>query len=373
MWMSPNLTPIQTISIGIAIAVATVAALAALLTLAYAHQIRSYLTRLGLLAPTRLPNTDFRTTPFPIHYVLPEPRPELGRLSMATSTMMTNPSTTHRRPTTPSSSDEYVMSQEDIIPHNATPGPLHVLQADIQERSDTLPEDRNLRADDPWAGTENAEPDLDPEYPTILHWNADDIPELYRDWSRPVTPTIVIPDSDPELDPVPAYEEPQVPLPADRPGVLHPNPRRLGHRARNTIPFPTAPRYRLAHPPRPWPAEDSDTSSDGDEAPIASVSNLGHQFDSDPDPFADPHPQRSNSDPFNAHGDDYEWPELADIDREILGPFAVTAWEWRRLDIEIRLDWRQRGDQVHMDFYLAMERGDELRGGGMDAQIQAQI
>ncbi|PBK87761.1 hypothetical protein ARMGADRAFT_1085427 [Armillaria gallica] len=34
----------------------------------------------------------------------------------------------------------------------------------------------------------------------------------------------------------------------------------------------------------------------------------------DPDPFSDPVPQQTSSNPFNPNGLNYKWPELADID-----------------------------------------------------------
>lgn len=68
--MNPDLSLIQTISIGITIMLATFIFLTVLLTIAYIEEIRNLLTRAGVLLP-RNPRTDFRITPFPQHYVDP--------------------------------------------------------------------------------------------------------------------------------------------------------------------------------------------------------------------------------------------------------------------------------------------------------------
>ncbi len=69
--MTPDLTPTQAISIGIAIAIVTIAIIVILLSLTFVRELQTFLTRLGVLAPIRYLITDFRTTPFPICYVLP--------------------------------------------------------------------------------------------------------------------------------------------------------------------------------------------------------------------------------------------------------------------------------------------------------------
>ncbi len=57
--MSPNLTNLQLISIGVAIAVATTFTTHLLLMLAYAEEICNYLKHLGLLHQRRAPRTNF--------------------------------------------------------------------------------------------------------------------------------------------------------------------------------------------------------------------------------------------------------------------------------------------------------------------------
>ncbi len=126
--MTPNLTPILTISIGTAIAAITlIFFFTTLLVLTYTQEIRSFLLWIGFL------HTDFRTTPFLTHYVLPYQQSKLDQLwahmgeSIAT---MTNMRTTCHQTTTivqQKFSDEYFSCQEDI-PRNATPGPSNVYQ-----------------------------------------------------------------------------------------------------------------------------------------------------------------------------------------------------------------------------------------------------
>ncbi len=70
--MSPDLTDLQLISLGIAVAIATTFTTILILTLVYAEEICRHLQRLGLLQGRRNPRTDFRTAPFPVHYVVPQ-------------------------------------------------------------------------------------------------------------------------------------------------------------------------------------------------------------------------------------------------------------------------------------------------------------
>ncbi len=69
--MTPDLTDLQLISLGIAIAIATTFTTILILTLIYAEEIHRHLQRLGLLRRRRIPRTDFGTAPFPSHYVVP--------------------------------------------------------------------------------------------------------------------------------------------------------------------------------------------------------------------------------------------------------------------------------------------------------------
>lgn len=62
--MITDLTPTQTVSIGIVITLATLIFLTILLTVTYIEEIWNILTRTGILLP-RVPQTDLRTAPFP--------------------------------------------------------------------------------------------------------------------------------------------------------------------------------------------------------------------------------------------------------------------------------------------------------------------
>ncbi len=57
--MNPDLTNLQLISLGIAIAIATTFTTVLILTLVYAEEIQRHLQRLGLLRGRRTPRTDF--------------------------------------------------------------------------------------------------------------------------------------------------------------------------------------------------------------------------------------------------------------------------------------------------------------------------
>lgn len=96
--MSPDLTPTQTIAIGTPIATATlVFFLTALLTLAYAQEVRNSLLRIGILCHKQIPRTDFRNAPFPAHYVLPYQQPESTIWPCMASKLTTQTRTLHYR------------------------------------------------------------------------------------------------------------------------------------------------------------------------------------------------------------------------------------------------------------------------------------
>ncbi len=116
--MNPDLTSLQLISLGIAVAIATTFTTILILTLAYAEEIRRHLQRLGLLRGRRIPRTNFRTAPFPAHYVVPwfERRQPTLQVDLASAHATTNTCTIHRRTVTirSTSSDEYFSSQENL-------------------------------------------------------------------------------------------------------------------------------------------------------------------------------------------------------------------------------------------------------------------
>ncbi|PBK98122.1 hypothetical protein ARMGADRAFT_1074993 [Armillaria gallica] len=175
-----------------------------------------------------------------------------------------------------------------------------------------------LNTADPWSGTENAQIWPDPEYPTRT-WNPNDIPERYRHWDQPVEPVYDvpgIPDAPLKPDPVPPYVAPEVEtIPRACPRILCPGPndQRLDLFTplwRNTVPFPT--RQRDTRPWGRFPNEDSNTTDEPNSEPLK-----------------EPVPLQALMDLFNPRGLDYEWNQLEQVDRDILGPYATEAWELR--------------------------------------------
>ncbi|KAK0431599.1 hypothetical protein EV421DRAFT_1911687 [Armillaria borealis] len=80
-----------------------------------------------------------------------------------------------------------------------------------------------------------------------------------------------------------------------------------------------------------------------------------------PRPSDRPHlpPPRTNDNPLNEFGGDYDWPALAPINQEILGPQRIAAWEIRRSDIERQSPLGLRS-RITMEEYLTHERGDRV-------------
>ncbi len=73
---------------------------------------------------------------------------------------------------------------------------------------------------------------------------------------------------------------------------------------------------------------------------------------------------RGEEDPFNADGPDFEWPELAPVDCEILGFTRAHAWDAQRRDVEERTTDHLPGSRELMDIYLALNRGEPLDSPG---------
>ncbi len=69
---------------------------------------------------------------------------------------------------------------------------------------------------------------------------------------------------------------------------------------------------------------------------------------------------RGQEDPFNVDGPDFEWPELDEVDRNDMGAARVTAWEFRRRDVEDRAVDGIPGPREPMALYLALHRGEPL-------------
>ncbi|PBK95015.1 hypothetical protein ARMGADRAFT_1077777 [Armillaria gallica] len=336
---APTILPKEITALGIALAAITTTVTASLLTLVYSRELRTLLTRLGVLLPT----TRFQ------RYVQPEPGPRLAR-----------PSPTEYEP---------------------TPNAARNAQRE-RHRPQSIPpvDQRNVRVEtDPWAGWEDARPDQDPDYPAIGRWIGEAIqPLLDVQWDQPVEllfhdlhPDFELPDAPLELNPIPSYE---IRDPRKLPRA-HPRPRNLG--LRNSIPFPTTTGPRSGPFTFSFGAglpEDPDSDSDTNEPGTSQRRQRISDPSPEPDPFADPHPNRPDDDPFNPRGSDYEWPELQEVDRVILGPHRSAAWEIRRRDLEQRLKWPHSEEpRVRMDFYLAVESGNPLMGEQTTTHLAARL
>ncbi len=65
---------------------------------------------------------------------------------------------------------------------------------------------------------------------------------------------------------------------------------------------------------------------------------------------------------------------LKQIDRDILGPERVEAWELRRSDVEARTSWQHRGGHEDMEYFLATNRGAPFHfGQPTDGEIMARV
>ncbi|KAK0224862.1 hypothetical protein EDD85DRAFT_959125 [Armillaria nabsnona] len=250
-----------------------------------------------------------------------------------------------RTVTTRSSLNDLLLNREDI-PQNATLGPSNIHRTPTPE-PEQAPATWDLwvtNPDDSWPETEAPVPN--PKWPIGL-WTSATEHERFRTWNQPIA-VLDTPHKPESFDPVPPYFV-EVTLGAQRarPWILRTSfwtglPDRPG-----TIPFPV---------------------SEG----ILSPSSSGHNSD----PFTNPDliPRRTATDPFNPRGLDYEWNELEQIDRDILGPHRVNAWELRRVDVEARTLWPHEWTRENMAYFLAINRGAPFHfGHPTDSDITAQV
>ncbi len=339
--MTPDLTRLQLISLGIAVAIATTATTAILLTLAYAEEIRRYLQRLGFLHARRIPRTDWGNAPFPVHYVVPRferRRPIIRNATdVASTTTTTTTHSLHRRTITirdPSPDDEYYSSREELPTHHDTGLDNSRAQIPaIEDRQDPWewdqPEDPrtsewHIRAAvptrDPWGDAAPSTDARDPEYPAGA-WNPGDrtraLAQNEQDAPGPFARDNVYIE-DEQIDASPGYFVQQaLTAPRARVGVRSPHYDRndpFTPLRRNSIPFPAEGRRYV--PPVPfgqWPDE-SDTSDSSTE------SDRGRQRQRGSNPAAawieESLPRLDHSqhtDPFNWEGPDYEWNALEQI------------------------------------------------------------
>ncbi len=324
--MSPDLTDLQLICLGIAIAIATTFTTILILTLVYAEEIRRHLQRLGLLRGRRIPRTDWGTVPFPAHYVVPcfEQRRTTIRTDLASVSTTTTTRSLHRRTITvwDPSSNKYYSSREDSPTRNNT------LRIDARHCSPTPKlEDPGTLAwhiqgaqnRDPWGETTDVEPHNDPDY-RAGSWNPRDRERALAqiEWDLPI-PVLDNDDLQPEqIDAsLPYFTREALAISRTRNGLHSPaynvhDP--FAALRQNYIPFPTTRRNQI--PPVPfgqWPDE-SDTSDSSDEPD--QVERRQRRPDANV-PVAESVPRLNHSgttDPFNVEGPDYEWNALAQID-----------------------------------------------------------
>ncbi len=178
--MSPDLTDLQLISLGIAIAMATTFTTVLILTLIYAEEIRRRLQRLGLLRGRRILRTDWGTAPFPSHYVVPRfeqrRRPTI-RTDLASVSTTTTTHSLHRRTITirDPSSNEYYSSREELpTPHDTELDRRRSLTPAIEDPGTSAWHIRAAQATaDPWGDAVPSNTANDPDYPAGS-WNAGD-------------------------------------------------------------------------------------------------------------------------------------------------------------------------------------------------------
>ncbi len=137
-------------------------------------------------------------------------------------------------------------------------------------------------------------------------------------------------------------------------------------RRTNRIPFPTA-RRAISLP--------STSNKEPDRLPDTDIPEeirIHPDIPTNIDPERDQHSprellgleHREEEDPFNADGPNFEWPELAPVDREILGFARAYAWDIQQRDIEERTTDHLPSPREPMDLYLAINRGEPLDAPG---------
>ncbi len=209
---------------------------------------------------------------------------------------------------------------------------------------------------DPWAAPPDPRPHRLATDGTI--WAPH--PQYLLDWDQPLAL-----EQQPIMAP-PAYRR----RPTTGESTLAGTSRR--HRGQDRVPFPT-PRRAIGLPSTsnddPAQTSDTDTLVDRDvpeqirirpdvpEDIPANESNAEDQRTSRELLTLD---VRGEEDPFNVDGPDFEWPEPDEVDRDILGAARLTAWEFRRRDVEDRAVNGIPGPRESMGPYLALNRGEPL-------------
>ncbi len=210
------------------------------------------------------------------------------------------------------------------------------------------------RREDPWAQLPSTEPRRLETDGSI--WAPH--PQYIRDWDEPLAP-----EQQPANAP-PGYTR----HPATGESTLVRPRRRIG--GQNRIPFPT-PRRAIGLPStsNDDPTSDTDTLVQGDipeqirirpDVPMDVTTDEPDTIDERTSRELLALDHRGEEDPFNVDGPDFEWPELDEVDRDIMGAARSTAWEFRRRDVEDRAVDNIPGPREPMAIYLATNRGEPL-------------
>ncbi len=206
------------------------------------------------------------------------------------------------------------------------------------------------REHDPWAEPPDRRPRQLPNDRMI--W--DPHPQYILDWDQPVAP-----EQQPDNAP-PMYQR----RPAIGESTLAGTRQRL--RRQNHVPFPTSRRaVNLPSTSNDDPAQTSDTDTLVDCPDVPEDVQATDTSGTDPEDQRTPRElllleTRGEEDPFNIDRPDFEWPELSQVDREIMGIARATAWEFRRRDVKDMVTDSLPGPREPMALYLALNRGEPL-------------
>ncbi len=270
---------------------ATITFLTALITFTFHHEIREHLIQQGLIVP---PHAHRPENPA-LQRAL-EHRQQLQRRNAALLAALEQA--------------QRVQAQHDHPNRNLRVGNFPVTFATWQNRND-----------DPWAEPPDQRPRRIDTDGTI--WAPH--PQYILDWDQPLAPEQQPVDVPPKYQHRPAVGESTLASTRRRPG------------RQNTVPFPT-PRQAIGLPStsNDDPAQTSDTDTLVDRDVPEQIRIRPDVPDDIPTNESDPEDQRTSrellhpetrreEDPFNVNGPDFEWPELSEVDREIMGAARVTA------------------------------------------------
>ncbi len=309
---------------------ATIAFLAALIVFTFHYEIRELLVRQGLIVPPHEPR------PNPALQRALEHREQLQRRNLALLRALEQ-------------AQEAAAAQRAADENNQN---RHVRIGTLPIALAAFERQRN----DPWAEPPNHTPRRLETDGTI--WNPH--PQYIMDWDQPLALEQQPVDVPPEYQLRPTLGE----------STLARTRRRFARQ--NPVPFPT-PRRAISLPStsNDDPAQESYTDTLVDRDVPEQIRIRPDVPEDIPTNESDAEDQRTSreilglelrgeEDPFNVDGPDFEWPELDDVDREIMGAARVTAWEFRRRDVETRGADGIPGPREPVALYLALHRGEPL-------------